>query len=127
MTERTTTRFLNVDLDLKCGRGAKAELMRCLGSRMLLLHSEKDLAIFEHSQSPKTPEQGILLIAAVVRKLPRRARAQWNDCERRTMNIGVHAGTLPHEAHFPLGSEALRALTEMGADVLVTVYAPSST
>lgn len=121
---KATTGFLNVDLDLRFGRGPRSELMRFMKSRMLLVHSEKGFATFEHSDRPATVQDGVLLVARILRTFPPRVRAQWNRCRERTMNIGIQAGETPHQARFALRGDALEALKEVGADLLLTVYAP---
>jgi hypothetical protein len=125
VTKQEMTRFLNVDLSLRLGRGHTGQLMRFLETHLLLLHSEGGHATFEHRESPSSAEKGIVRIAAIVKRLPPTARVQWNRCRKRTMDVGVEGGLAPHQTRFGLGSSALRALIETGAELVFTVYAPS--
>lgn len=120
------TGFINVDLEVRLGKKPRASLIRFLSARLLPMHSEKGLATFEHHESPISAEQGIMQLVEVLQSLPREPRMQWGLCERRVMNIGVQAGLAEHQALFRVGARALRAVADLGAEVVLTIYAPTA-
>jgi hypothetical protein len=50
----------------------------------------------------------------------------WNGAKRRDFNIGVQAGAHPHSSEFALEVESLKAVHELGARIVFTVYAPEA-
>ncbi|MGE6760649.1 hypothetical protein ACQKGO_21710 [Corallococcus interemptor] len=117
------TRFLNVDLDLRCTAGVR-ELVHALEPFMLILRVTDTEASLEHREQPGSVEEGLHWLVQVVENLPAEARRLWDACETRTMNVGIQADSKPHEALFPVSRDAMTALLRIGAELLFTVYAP---
>ena len=122
MPERTTTKFLNVDLDLFY-RSEPTELLRATKRRTLVVNLANHFATLELWPQPRTAEGAILRFARVVDGLPPSARAQWNCCKKRVLNIGVEAGVEPYQAVFTLPKRALARAVEIRAEIVITVYA----
>ena len=67
------SRFLNVDLDLRCQKGV-ARLLRALGKKVSVLHAEETWAALELAgPQPRSAEEAIERYADLVRKLSVRA------------------------------------------------------
>jgi hypothetical protein len=113
--------FQNVDLDLAFD-GDIAPLILGFGSALIELHRREDFASFELADlQPKATDEAIEKYWHLVRGLPPQARAAWNGCRRRTMNIGVHAPT-GHSVEFAVSLDSMERLREIGADLVFTVY-----
>jgi hypothetical protein len=119
------SRFLNVDLDLRCQKGV-GRLLKALGKRVRVHHAEETWAAVELAwPQPSSAEDAIERYAKLVRKLSAAGRAAWKRCESRTMNIGIEAGTEHRAGTYRLGRESLALIAELEADVLFTVYSAS--
>ena len=117
------THFRNIDLELR-GTAGMRELVHALEPSMLVLQVTDTEASLEHREQPQSVEEGLHWLVQVVENLPAEARAQWDACETRTMNVGIQADSQPHEALFPVSRDAMAALLRIGADLLFTIYAP---
>ena len=116
------SRFLNVDLDVRCRAGV-APLLRALGKTVMVLHAEETWASLELSgPQPSSAEEAIKRYAKLVRALSTRGKAAWRRCDARTMNIGVEAGTVQEAGVYSLDRATLRLLDALAADVVFTVY-----
>jgi hypothetical protein len=60
----------------------------------------------------------------LIQSMSYREKLLWNKCDERTINIGIQAGTNPHEKCFSLSSGLLSSLARFKCDAVFTVYAP---
>lgn len=128
MADAETTRFLNVDLDLR-RRSGLVQLVRALEPALISLRVSEQDATLELAKQPEGVGEAIDDIAMEVERLPAVLRATWDSCTSRTMNVGIGAGGEPHEMLFAVPLSSLLRLTAIGADLAFTVYgsrAPSS-
>ncbi|WNG16797.1 hypothetical protein [Cystobacter fuscus] len=123
--EPTTTRFLNVDLDLRA-RSGLAELVRALEPTMTVMHHEGDFASLELHEHPEDIDDAMRRFVELIHALAPEARALWDGCESRQMNIGIQAGAEPHSMGFGLSFHSMRLLVGIGAEVEFTVYGAGS-
>ena len=121
------TLFLNVDLEvfsksdlrpLVAALGAKVHV-HCLGMEFGLFKAYLDLAL-----QPKTPESGILRYCKLIQKLPPEERAIWTAAESRSFDTGIEAPKQGRYYWSAVGSRAVRAAAEVGAQIAVTIYGP---
>ena len=120
-TEEAASCFQNVDLDLTFD-GDIAPLILGFGSALTELHRREDFAVFElRGVQARGPDEAIEEYWRLVRALPAQARAAWNGCRHRTMNVGVNAPT-GHSVEFALSRESVERLHETGAELTFTVY-----
>ncbi|MCP3144085.1 hypothetical protein [Pyxidicoccus xibeiensis] len=126
MAETPTTKFLNVDLELRCESGL-LDLVRVLEPHCVVLHETPRFACLELATHPRTVEEALLGFGALIQALPGAPRATWERCEQRRFDIGIHAGLQPHSTPFGFSSRAVRMLADLGAEVGFTVYAPDLT
>jgi hypothetical protein len=119
-TEETGSCFQNVDLDLTFD-GDITELIRGFGNALTEMHRREGFASFElRDTQPRDSDEAIAEYCRLVRALPRRARAVWNDC-RRAMNVGLQAPA-GHSVEFAVSQESVERLHEIGAGLVFTVY-----
>jgi len=119
--EEAASCFQNVDLDLTFD-GDISPLILGFGSALTELHRREDFAAFElRGVQARGPDQAIEEYWRLVRALPAQARAAWNGCRRRTVNVGVHAPK-GRSVEFALSRESIERLREIGADLVFTVY-----
>jgi len=119
---RSRTEFLNIDLDLT-GAANLDELARALFPTLVVVHQEPGRVSLELPHQPKDADGAIVELAGVLTRLAPEAQAIWSNCESREINIGIQAGTEPHEARFTISRKAISLLGGLRADVIVTVYA----
>ena len=116
------TQFLNVDLDV-CVRSGLENLIEAMSPHVVILHQTKETASLELSEETPNLDEAIIRFAQLIAALPPQAKNIWNQCERRSMNIGIQAGLEPRSAAFLLSSKAVSALTDIRSEIVFTVYA----
>jgi hypothetical protein len=120
-----STRFLNVDLDL-AGPVDLAPLLAALARTTVVLRhevgAEGEIASLELLRGPATVEEALRGFAAIVRRLPRPARAAWEQLTTRALDVGVQPGAEPHMFQLAASAEALAGIAEVGMALVVTVY-----
>ena len=120
------TQFLNVDLDV-VGQFDLDPLVKALEVRgVFCLHhgqqEEKWRASFELAGGAESPATTIEKLVYAVRRLDPAARGLWNGADERTFDLGIEAGAEPHAYHAALDTQVLRAIAEVGARLVITVY-----
>ena len=121
MTSNSVTSFLNVDLDIHGAAGVR-ELVQALSASTLILHLTDTEASLEHQESSRTASEALAQWARLIEGLPPDVRALWDACDTRVMNIGIQAGTAPHQSLYAVTLDDLAALSRVGASLLFTVY-----
>jgi hypothetical protein len=121
--EKSVTTFLNVDLDLRAQSGLE-ELLAHLQPAAFVLHQTAEFACVEASKEHWSLEQAVVDLVEIIQSLPPQAKAIWSRCESRTFNIGIQAGSEPHQAYFALSGNAVSLLASVQADITITVYRP---
>jgi hypothetical protein len=115
--------FLNVDLDLR-GDGLE-ELLGYLGSSVLVMHRAARQLSLELSDSGNDPlDVTLAKWIELIQSLPEPARAIWDRCELRSMNIGIQSAERPHAALFAVSRTTVSELAGLQAEIALTVYAP---
>lgn len=119
--------FLDVDLDLTFAVDIEP-VVRELGDRVMTLNRTETFASFELANlalaSPGSTEEAIAGFTALVRGLSPHARAVWDRCARRTMNVGVEGPRDRHALMFGVSPMSIATLSELGADLVFTMYRP---
>jgi hypothetical protein len=116
-----TLEFLNVDLDIKASR-AISGLLVALEKDVVFLQRLTNAATVELRSQPRDPSQAILRFAAIVARLPPKARAQWNRCQHRSMNIGLKIIGTEKRTKLELEFPAIQALISIESSVAFTLY-----
>jgi hypothetical protein len=119
---RKKTEFLNIDLDL-AGAAELDELAQALSPTLIVVHREPGRVSLELSHQPRDADRAIVELAGVLTQLTPEAQTIWNNCNSREINIGIQAGSEPHEARFTISRESISLVTGLRADVVVTIYA----
>ncbi len=123
----SATHFLNVDLDIY-SRYDLQPLVRAFGRKVIALHVGRDrrryCAHLELSRFSKSADSTIRAFCGLLKSLPSAEQDLWSAAQARDFNIGVQAGTHPHSSEFALAAKTLKAVHELGARIVLTVYAP---
>ena len=116
--------FLNVDLDIE-STADLTPLVEALEPHAYSLERPPGRASFElnGSVSPMNPEPLILEFVRLVRGLQQSARAVWTGASRRVLDIGIQSRRRPMQDAYRLAPETLRAVAEVDAEIVVTIYA----
>ncbi len=118
------THFLNVDLDLT-GRARDLEVLAAeLDRRLLALHRDDRSARYELRREPASVDAAVRSLCLVLERLGPRARRAWGALRVRDLNVGLQAGPAPHAVEYPIGPPTITRIAELGARLVVTVYAP---
>lgn len=127
------THFLNVDLDIY-SKSPLDNLIAALGESIHVLFVGKrdkhyfailEEAGFDHSETGRYPidaDRTINKLIALVNKLPKDARKIWNKASVKEFNIGIQAGYGKRIHEVRLKTKTLKAVTEMGGNILVWTY-----
>jgi hypothetical protein len=121
--ERSITEFLNVDLDLRSQSGLGA-LLEALEPAVIVLNETANSASVELIGEFTSLEDTVVHFISIIKEFSPAVNKIWNQCDFRTMNIGIQAGLGPHEAHFTLSSQAISLLASVHCEITFTVYAP---
>jgi hypothetical protein len=120
-------RFLNVDLDIY-SRSNLQPLVSALGKRVLVLHvgriKRAYCAHLELNKLAKDPDSVIRCFCSLLQSLQGAPRKLWNGATVRAFNIGVQAEAEPFAYEIALSNATLSAASEIGARIVVTIYAP---
>jgi hypothetical protein len=125
LARTSITRFLNVDLDVRAHSGL-GELLGPLASSVLVLNQSAQEASVELNEQHDSLEETIVKLIELIQSLPPQAEAIWNKCELRRFNIGIEAELEPYATCFTLSNQTISLLAGIKAEIMFTVYAPSS-
>lgn len=124
-----STHYANVDLDVWSRRSLQP-MVEAMGSRVSVLYVGREQtrygAHLEYRGSAfrRSADAAILGLVRVVKSLPPSPRKLWDTASTREFNIGIEAGLQPHGFELHLKAETVVAVTDIGATIAVTVYAP---
>lgn len=124
-----STRYANVDLDVWSRRSLQP-LVAPMGSRVSVLYIGRERK--RHGAHLElrgcgfamSADAAILGLVGVIESLPPSAWKLWDTASTREFNIGIEVGLQPHGFEVHLKPETVSAVTDIGATVAVTVYAP---
>ena len=121
------THFLNVDLELTT-RGEIAPLLALWKKEIVVLRNSIDDGVrtvwLEVVPEQRGVEQVLLCFLDMIEKFPDDVRELWNACEDRCFNVGIQAGSTPHDSTYSVSPHTLGRVAAAMARVAVTVYAP---
>ena len=124
-----TTHFLSVDLDVE-SRDELAPFINALGSQAFALspHTQGAMArvSLELTSHLDDADSSLAKFVELIASLPSEVRSVWDRASVRDLNVGIQGGTEPHEFVTTLTVATLRAVADIGARVLFTVYRASS-
>lgn len=122
----STTQYLNVDLEIYSKHDLQPLVDR-LGLKVTALYVGRDhgkySAHLEVSKITKTADSTIREFCALIEKLPQRERSLWNKATVRSFSIGIQAGTEPRSCDFTIRPATVRAISGVGAQIVLTIYA----
>jgi len=123
----TITHFLNVDLDIY-SRQDLGPLVSAFGKKVFVLYVGRERRSYsthlEVTKVTKSADSTIRGSCALIRALPKVERGLWNAAKRRDFSIGVQAAHQPPSSDFAIEAETVKAVSELGARIVLTVYAP---
>ena len=121
------THFLNVDLDLY-SKSDLQPLITFLGRKVCLLHAGRYKrsysAHLELARVTRNADAAIRRFCALVETFPRAERNHWNRAKVRDFNIGVQSAMQPHSYEIGLEEDTVKAVSQIHARIVFTVYAP---
>jgi hypothetical protein len=121
---RPVTEFRNVDLDLRASSGLE-ELLGYWGDRVLVMHQAAEFVSLELYDRIDDPlDETLVKWVELVQSLPERGRALWDQCELRSMNVGIQSANEPYSALFAISSSTVALLASVNAEIVFTIYAP---
>jgi hypothetical protein len=131
------TRFRNVDLDI-LSKSDLQPLVDAMGEDVFVLyvgrvkrHYEAHLEWNGSHMPPKShqssPELLILKFYKLVQRLKPEARALWDTARTRSFDIGIEGPKRGGHYWTAISSEAIRAASEVNAQIAITVYGPMKT
>ena len=104
--------------------------MHALGDKVFVLYVGGRRRKYEahvelaSSHMDLSADDTILGLIDLIRGLPRVHRKTWDLARRREFNVGIEAGLEPHGFELRLQQRTLRAISDVGGVVVITVYAP---
>ena len=124
------TEFLNVDLDIYSKHDLQPLVDR-LGKKAPPLYVGRERgkysAHLELAKYIQTPNSTIRAFCRLIEDLPKPERSLWNKATLRSFSIGIQAGTQPRSTDLTLRPATVRAISDVGAEIVLTIYAPKAT
>ncbi len=124
-----TTQFPNVDLDIYSKHDLQP-LVKCLGRRALVLYAGRERGKFsahlEVAKRALNADSTIRAFCELIEQLPKPERTLWNAAAVRSFSIGIQAGSRPSSRDFAIRPETVRAVSALGAEIVITIYAPEN-
>jgi uncharacterized protein (DUF433 family) len=121
------TQFLNVDLDIYSESDVQP-LVDAFGKAVFALFAGRIRrtykATLEVNRLTKDADAAIRVFCELIRVLPRSAKRLWNEAKTRDFNIGIQSADKPHSMDFALSAVTVKQAAEVGARIVITVYAP---
>jgi hypothetical protein len=121
-------KFLNVDLDvysrsdlqpLVNGFGKKVDPLY-VGRERRRYSAHLELAGIQRPSADAT----IRAFCSLIRALPKMERELWSGAKMREFSIGVQAGRQPFACDFRIEAQTVKAVADLGAAIVLTVYGP---
>jgi hypothetical protein len=125
------TRFLNVDLDIH-SRLDLRPLVTALGEKISEMYVGRVRRTYEAHlelawRRNQTPTSIILGFCKLIEALPPSKRKVWDSAKTRSFDIGIEAPVRNTYFWSAVSPEAVRAASEVGAQIAITVYGPMKT
>lgn len=126
--EKGRTHFLNVDFEV-FSRKPLDGFVAALGRKVSVLYQGKwktgYAAMFELRTGWNWPgDRRITHFVHAIEALPRRQRQLWDAATARRFDIGIEAGYSPRMFQLLLKPATVEAVTRVGGEIVVSVYAP---
>ena len=124
-----TAQFLNVDLDVY-SRYDLRPLVNSFGKKVIDLYVGRERRGYSaHLElaaglRKRTADSTIRGFCALIRALPKTKRKLWNSAKSREFSVGVEAGQQPFACDFRIEAQTVKAVAELGAVIVLTVYGP---
>ncbi len=119
------TAFLNVDLDLKSD-GPLDAIVEAFGDQAVVLRhdrvGQRFIASFQGAGMVPNANSTLDALCDLVQALPPPARAVWDACHRRVLDIAIQSGPTPDRFHAVIDAATVRRAGELGCAIVVTVY-----
>ena len=121
------TMFLNVDLDIE-SEAPLDRIVDAIGDRAAVLFHDRVeqhyRASFEVGDDIMTSgvDHTIRKLCDLVEGLPPQARAVWDACYRRVLDIGIQSGPEPQRFLATVNADTVRRAADAGCAFTVTVY-----
>jgi hypothetical protein len=117
--------FISVALEVFSKSELKS-LVTAFGSKVHVHYLGMEFGLFKAylglAVPSKTPEAGILQYCKLIQKLPPSERAAWNAAKSRSFDIGIEAPKRGSHYWVAVGSDAVCAASEVGAQIAISVY-----
>jgi uncharacterized protein (DUF433 family) len=121
------TQLLNVDLDIY-SKSDLQPLVDAFGKAVFVLFAGRIRrtykAVLEVKKLTKDADATIRVFCDLIRALPRPAKRRWNEAKTRDFSIGIQSADSPCSEDFALAADTVKQAAEVGARIVITVYAP---
>jgi len=121
--------FLNVDLDVY-SRSDLQTLVKGFGKKVDALYVGRERGGYSAHlelggyQRKFSADSTIRAFCTLIRALPKMERNFWNKATTREFSVGVEAGHQPFACDFRIEAQTVKAVAELGAAIVLTVYGP---
>ncbi len=124
---QAATHFLNVDLDIY-SKSNLLPLVDGLGRKIAVMYVGKirgqHRAHLEVARYTRSADVTIRALCKLIEALPKNLRALSDAATVRSFSIGIQAGTHPDSIDFVVGPSAVKAVSDVAAQIVITVYTP---
>jgi len=86
----------------------------------------KHCAHREIAKNVRTADAAIWAFCGLIEGLLKLEQALWNAATVRSFSIGIQAGTQPSSCDFTIRPKTVEAVSLLGAQIVLTIYAPKT-
>lgn len=116
--------FITIDLDIASNNDINS-LVKELSAHTIFMHYEvyKDGSHNASFESHKDSIDNIIEdFHTILTNLSPTSKKMWNECFKRSFNIGFNSGLEPYSIQSSLSNKLLHKITELGGSIEITIY-----
>ena len=117
-------RYLNVDLEIE-SKSDLSKIVEEFGEDVIVLYCGERRG-YQHAsfESPNhaDADETINHFCLLVEELPTEARAIWDGCCSRVMDVGYESGISPQNFRSEIRASTVQRVAAIGASIVITIY-----
>jgi len=106
-SEKPSTSFLNVDLDIRGDAGDVEDVLKSLETSVVVLSRTGEEASIELAKNYFSLEETVLGLIEFIGALEPERKNIWERLAFRRLNVGIQAACKPHAAPFAISAKAV--------------------
>jgi hypothetical protein len=119
--------YLNTDLDIESESDLRP-IIEAFGEDVIVMHHGEErglqIAHFEIAGWSTNADETIQSFCDLVENFGKNARAIWDSCCTRILDIGYECGSSPYNYRSEIKPDTIKRVAGIGASLVITIYSP---